>query len=416
MSQLVAAVPPPGCALAGERLRVIVSSDIGGTDPDDFQSMVHLLVYADLFDIEGLVSSPWGAGRADHFKEVIGRYAEDLPSLRRYSAAYPDGEALAAVVKQGALEPAPAAGYSDASEGSDWIVHCARRDDARPLHLLVWGGIDDLAQALHDAPDILPRLRVHFIGGPNKKWSPDAYHYIATRHPALWCIESNATYRGWFTGGQQQGEWGNRAFVERHVAPCGALGAYFATQLEGCIKMGDTPSLARLIWGVPEDPGADSWGGRFVRAWQRPSTRYTRLTTAADETEVFGIVELVLAADAPAGTPALLEIGNQQLRGQVLGDGSLRFRLCPKDAMTYDYTLSCPTLPLLHGLRGQFSARPARTAQMKQPSPQWPHWWTDDLDPEQAEQGHVGARSVSRWRQAFLADFARRMARCRRPA
>ena len=26
--------------------RVLVSTDIGGSDPDDFQSMVHLLVYA----------------------------------------------------------------------------------------------------------------------------------------------------------------------------------------------------------------------------------------------------------------------------------------------------------------------------------------------------------------------------------
>lgn len=153
-----------------------------------------------------------------------------------------------------------------------------------------------------------------------------------------------------------------------------------------------------------------------MRAWQRPSAHYKRLTTAADEIEVFGIVERVLAADAPAGTTAMREIGNQRLRGQVPGDGSLRFRLCPKDAMTYDYTLNCPTLPQLHGQRGQLSARPARPAQMQQPSPRWPHWWTDDLDPGQAEQGHVGARSVSRWRQAFLADFAGRMARCRRPA
>jgi hypothetical protein len=44
-------------ALAGEQHRVLVSTDIGGTDPDDFQSMVHLLVYADVLDIEGLVSS-----------------------------------------------------------------------------------------------------------------------------------------------------------------------------------------------------------------------------------------------------------------------------------------------------------------------------------------------------------------------
>jgi hypothetical protein len=45
-------------SLAGHRYRVLVSTDIGGTDPDDFQSMVHFLVYADCFDIEGIVSSP----------------------------------------------------------------------------------------------------------------------------------------------------------------------------------------------------------------------------------------------------------------------------------------------------------------------------------------------------------------------
>ena len=45
-------------ALAGHRYRVLVSTDIGGTDPDDFQSMVHLLVYADTLDIEGLAVTP----------------------------------------------------------------------------------------------------------------------------------------------------------------------------------------------------------------------------------------------------------------------------------------------------------------------------------------------------------------------
>ena len=38
--------------------RVLISTDIGGTDPDDNQSMTHLLMYSDLFDLEGLVSSP----------------------------------------------------------------------------------------------------------------------------------------------------------------------------------------------------------------------------------------------------------------------------------------------------------------------------------------------------------------------
>src|SRR6218665_2014361 len=37
-------------ALDGGRPRVLVSTDLGGTDPDDFQSMVHFLLYADMFD------------------------------------------------------------------------------------------------------------------------------------------------------------------------------------------------------------------------------------------------------------------------------------------------------------------------------------------------------------------------------
>ena len=36
---------------ASTRLRILVSSDIGGTDPDDFQSMVHLFLYADMFNV-----------------------------------------------------------------------------------------------------------------------------------------------------------------------------------------------------------------------------------------------------------------------------------------------------------------------------------------------------------------------------
>ena len=51
----------------------------------------------------------------------------------------------------------------------------------------------DLAQALFDAPDILPKLRVYWIGGPNKKWSVDAYNYIEQNHPQLWIIEANAS-------------------------------------------------------------------------------------------------------------------------------------------------------------------------------------------------------------------------------
>ena len=38
---------------AQQKPRVLISTDIGGTDPDDNQSMIHLLMYANEFDIEG---------------------------------------------------------------------------------------------------------------------------------------------------------------------------------------------------------------------------------------------------------------------------------------------------------------------------------------------------------------------------
>ena len=259
--------PGAGGALDGVRHRVLVSTDIGGTDPDDQQSMVHLLLYADVFDLEGLVSSPYGPGRKSHILEVIDRYERDYPNLRSHSDRYPTPDALRAITKQGEIDVAPYAGVRQPTEGSRWIVERARAADPRPLYVLVWGGLEDLAQALHDAPDILPKLRVHFIGGPNKKWSPDAYQYIVTHHPTLWMIEANATYHGWFVGGDQAGDRGNASFVQAHVAGRGALGDYFVALLGGVIKMGDTPTVSRLLRGAPEDPTQPSWGGRYVRAW-----------------------------------------------------------------------------------------------------------------------------------------------------
>ncbi|MBP7049705.1 MAG: DUF1593 domain-containing protein [Phycisphaerae bacterium] len=394
--------------------RVIVSTDIGGTDPDDFQSMVHLLVYADCFDIEGLISSPYGPGRKEHILRVIDLCERDYSNLRTYSDKYPSPDALRAVAKQGSSDGAGYEGFGVPTEGSDWIVRCARRDNPRPLWVLVWGGIDDLAQALHDAPEILPKLRVYFIGGPNKKWSVDAYQYIATNHPTLWIIEANATYRGWFVGGNQQGEWGNKAFVAAHVAGHGALGDFFATLLTGTIKMGDTPSVVYLLRETPEDPTQPGWGGRFVRAWDRPHVVFQRFTGAEDQIEQFGVFELALplGEQAPEQPQASMVIENQSSTGSVGSDGAMHFRFSPKDAKTYRYTIRS-NVPALDGKTGELTAvRPASDAAQR-PSSRLPNWWTDDPSPEVAEGPHLGAQTVSRWREDFLRDFATRMDRCK---
>jgi hypothetical protein len=259
-----ASAHPPGGALAGERYRVIVSTDIGGSDPDDFQSMVHYLLYADLFDTEGLISSPPHQGRKEHILEVIDAYQADYPKLKSHSSRFPTPEALRAVVKQGAINPAPAEGYSTATEGSQWIINRASAGDPRPLWILVWGSITDVAQALHDDPRIKPKLRVYFISSWNRRMDQAARDYVVQQHSDLWLIEADTTFRGMYVGGRQDGDLGNREFLARHVKGHGALGDLLVRK-KSDIKMGDTPSVLYLMRGDPENPASEHWGGSFVR-------------------------------------------------------------------------------------------------------------------------------------------------------
>ena len=397
----------------GKPYRVLVSSDIGGTDPDDFQSMVHLLLYADVLDIEGIISSPFGPGRVDDIHKVIDEYEKDYPNLVSYSEKYPTADSLRKITKQGGIDIAEYKGYGDATEGSEWIIQCARRDDPRPLYVLVWGLMEDLAQALHDAPDILPKLRVYYIGGPNKKWGPNAYQYIVDNYPNLWIIESNATYRGWFNGGNQSDEWSNSGFPEKYISGKGALGEFFMTQLGGTIKMGDSPSLAWLLKGNPENPSEPGWGGQYVRAWEPPYYLFTNMPNKTDNMQEFGVLEIALPVgnNLPENPEALLQVDNQSVKGYFAEDNTVRFRFCPKSDKTFHFEISS-NIPELNGKSGGVTAFIPPPNLAEQPSEKYPNWWTDDPNPDLAEGAHIGAKTVSKWREEFLKDFAGRMERC----
>ena len=300
-----------GGALAGNRYRVVISTDIGGGDEDDIQSMVHFLLYSDLFDTEGIISSPPQKGRKKDILEVIDKYEKDYSNLKTYSDKYPKPDYLRSIAKQGAINPAPEKGYSSPTEGSKWIIYCARKKDPRPLYVLVWGAITDVAQALHDEPGIKEKIRVYFIASWNQKQDRNAFRYIDENHTDLWLIHNNSTFRGWYMGGNQKGGLGNRSFVDKHVKNHGALGKYFVPLKGGSIKMGDTPSYAFLLRGIPDDPTKESWGGRFIKRKDRPN------------------------------------------------------------------------------------------------------WWIDDPNTALVERGHLGAKTVNKWRQQYLRDWQKRMDRCK---
>lgn len=264
MFSSVWAASPLDPALVDEMPRVIVSTDIGGSDPDDFQSLVHLLLYGDVIEIEGLIASPPGGGRTSHILEVIEAYASDYAKLKRHSNDYPTPKALRNLTVQGAHDKAPQEGWSEPTQGSRWIIQQAKVDDKRPLWILVWGSITDVAQAVHDDPSIKHKIRVYSIGSWNTDQDQASRDYLFRSHPDLWWIENDTTFRGMYMGGVQDGEWGNHTFVESHVKGHGALGELFVRKKRD-IKMGDTPSLLYLLQGDADDPTAPHWGGAFVR-------------------------------------------------------------------------------------------------------------------------------------------------------
>jgi hypothetical protein len=253
-----------GALIKDEKFRVIISTDIGGSDPDDYQSMVHFLLYADRFDIEGLISSPPRQGRKEHIEEVLHAYAQDYKNLRSHSKGFPAPALLFKVTKQGAMDPQQGAVPEEYSEGAKWIVERAKKRNKKPLYILVWGSITDVAQAVHHAPEIKKKIRIYYIGSWNTAEDQKSRDYVYNNHPDLWLIENNTTFRGMYMGGYQEQDYGNLTFVEEHVKDHGALGNLFWEKKKD-IKMGDTPSVLYMLHGDPSNPEGESWGGSFVK-------------------------------------------------------------------------------------------------------------------------------------------------------
>ena len=393
------------------KYRVLVSTDIGGTDPDDNQSMAHLLMYSDCYRLEGIISSPsYGDGNKEEILRMIDLYEKDLPALR---TQYPDlmsPDALRAITKQGRKGAAPMCGYEEPTEGSEWIVQCARQSTDEPLYVLVWGGLEDVAQALYDAPDIADKVRIYWIGGPNKKWSVNSYLYIVENHPNLWFIECNAAYRGFISSSTEEPDY--ESYFDRVMADAGHLGPDFGNYYDGNIKMGDTPSLLYVMQGDPNDPTSESWGGAFEPQYHSPRMVFHRPTTEADTVACYSIIEWRFQGpeiDREVGAPVMTAtIDRQPWEGYYLGDGVYMLRYCPKQPASLDYVIASD-IKELDGLSGRFTV-----------SGEWPgqpteegftvgdNWMTDVAAPELFEGKWQGAVTVRKWRKEVLADWAER--------
>ncbi len=398
---------------SGMRHRVIVSSDIGGTDPDDNQSVTHLLMYSNEFDLEGLISSPsFGEGHKGEILRMIDVYKKDLPKLRKHIPGLMSPKKLRKLVKQGRKGESPACGYGMPTEGSEWIVKQARKKDERPLYILVWGCLEDVAQALHDAPDIADKIRIYWIAGPNKKWGLNSYCYIIENFPNIWMIENNTTYRGFIWDKKNKNKY-NAGFYDSFIHNAGHLGRDFAAYYKGNPKLGDTPSLLYMMDSNPAKPEQQSWGGRFVKCNRTPRVVFDRVTTAKDTAQICGIIEWRLKGPASEDIAVdsaciTLDIRKQKWKGYYKGDGLYVLRHSTYYTGTLQYTITS-TIPGFKPLTGEITVE--NTWECKPHEEDYKvgrQWWTDSYSPNNYWDNCAGARYQQIVRDEIMADWAKR--------
>src|SRR5579862_7694905 len=122
-----------------ERLRIIVETDAGG-DPDDEQSLVRFLLYANEWDVEGIIANrpvtlrPENRNRRESgleiVREFVEAYAEVFPRLKEHDDRFPEPAVLR-------MRTVP--GYDDTDDGVRLVMAAVDRDDPRPVWFLNWG-------------------------------------------------------------------------------------------------------------------------------------------------------------------------------------------------------------------------------------------------------------------------------------
>lgn len=274
---------------AAENPRLIVVSDIGN-EPDDSESFVRLLTYANQIDLKGLVASTstWqrAATHPELFYERIDAYETVLKNLRLHDPAYPDAKTLRALVKKGQPRYGIAAvGEGFDTEGSNLIIAEADKPDPRPLWVVNWGGSVDLAQALfrvratrspEQVKAFVAKLRVYSISDQD-----DAGPWARVNFPELfWIASINAFSRyqsATWTGISSEVHDDPKAermsgpdtrlvtndWLDAHIRK-GPLGTLYPHHI--WIMEGDTPSFLNLIargLADPEHPEWGGWGGRY---------------------------------------------------------------------------------------------------------------------------------------------------------
>lgn len=278
-----------------EKARILILTDIGN-EPDDSESFVRFLLYANEFDVEGVIAttSTWQRAKVQPqlLRERVAAYAKVLPNLRKHAAGYPTAEHLESVIRSGTANYGMAGvGQGKDTEASRLITEVVDRPDPRPVFIPVWGGAADLAQALWTVREtrtpeqvraFVSKLRVYSISDQDDTgaWArgnfPDLF-WVASVHG--WGQYGLAAWMG-ISGDlfMAEGKWPHADMVtnewlETHIRR-GPLGEMYPPH--EFIMEGDTPSFLGMIpngLNNPAHPEWGGWGGRYIPIHEGASHR-----------------------------------------------------------------------------------------------------------------------------------------------
>lgn len=277
-----------------ERPRVFVFTDINidAGDPDDRQSLVHLLWYADELDIQGVVPDRWEARGLEACRLVAAAYAKDYKAFGWKKKGYPSPKQIDRLFAVD-LEDAVRRFHTAAEKG--------------PLWVLIWGNMEHFGQALRRRPELADNIRLITIGTglmmeEHRQYAPHGWPlterpceqpnwngagrneiFNDPRFRSMWWLEINWTYEGMFTGE------GPKVMYEK-LSAYGSLGRHIKEVVRNqpwaqYFRVGDTPSVLYVIDPNHDlsDPTQPSWAGRFVKPF--PTERPNYFTDDCGEIE-----------------------------------------------------------------------------------------------------------------------------------
>ena len=300
--------------------RLVVCTDIAPADvePDDMESMVRLMAYADMFEIEALITSvgwncdPYPAEWAEYLQRVIEAYRKDVPKLMRrsgqqefmpledenkqqYIGYWPSADYVKSRAVMGSIHGGiKAIGADNDSPGSELLIRLADEDDTRPIYVAAWGGANTLAQAIwrvkqtrsaEELKKFVRKFRIYTITDQDMQYSMRMNRSYSSH---MWLRKEFADDLQfvWDEGTwQEQCELGKRQWQQHkdNIQGRGALGGEYPTYKWGV--EGDTPSFLYVMpngLNNPEDPHQCGWAGYHERgmcadslttawtSWQEP--------------------------------------------------------------------------------------------------------------------------------------------------